>query len=78
MNSKKTGMVCKQVNHSRTRGDALLGNSKIIEVDNLEKSYGDVHAVKESVSMLRNGSCLPFLVPMELGNLQLLTYSALY
>jgi len=66
------------VNHSRTRGDVLLGNSKIIEVDNLENRMGMYMQSKESVSMLRKGSCLPFLVPMELGNLQLLTYSALY
>lgn len=55
------------MNHSRTRGDVLLGNSKIIEVDNLEKSYGDVHAVKGISFYVEERKLFAFLGPNGAG-----------
>jgi len=45
----------------------LLGNSKIIEVDNLEKSYGDVHAVKGISFYVEEGKLFAFLGPNGAG-----------
>lgn len=45
----------------------MLGNSKVIEVENLEKSYGDVHAVKGISFFVEKGKLFAFLGPNGAG-----------
>lgn len=49
------------------RGDVVAGNNRIIEVENLEKSYGDVHAVKGISFYVEDGKLFAFLGPNGAG-----------